>query len=450
MKKIKLLMTTIVAFLFCLSFISAQEVGKITNVSIAADGTISYTGIEGDYEYWVGINGNSTNAEDGIFARLEEHCTSEELAGQCKANYAGTYAFELYAYDGNEVITSYYAILNYDGETFSLTELERSAYLIVYYTDGGNQIDWEIVRDGERAHKPSDPQKEGYVFGGWYVDEELEYAFDFDTQIFFNQELYAKWEDPVIIDGVEITGIVKPVEGEVPNTDDITITTEGITIRNVNWYQEGTDWDQAGPATIFEAGKRYILVVAVENEDGYVFDEEFDDENIITDAEYLLAEFVNNSPDFRLYYDVTSKPKKPTLFIANNVTDSPLSGVVDFYNGEFIYELGIDSLTFIINDDDENPQYSVDGYAVYEVDGDKYSLVGEYEMGAAAEIGIPYGACMTFVARTFVIDESVSNGPDKMYSEYSNTVVIDNTKPATPKLMNPYGTYVDVNENIYI
>ena len=38
-----------------------------------------------------------------------------------------------------------------------------------------------------------------------------------------------------------------------------------------------------------------------------------------------------------------------------------------------------------------------------------------------------------YVHVTFVIDESVSNGPDKMYSEYSNTVLIHNTKPATPK-----------------
>jgi uncharacterized repeat protein (TIGR02543 family) len=38
------------------------------------------------------------------------------------------------------------------------------------------------------------PQKEGYIFEGWYADKELTSKFDFATKITKNITLYAKWD----------------------------------------------------------------------------------------------------------------------------------------------------------------------------------------------------------------------------------------------------------------
>jgi uncharacterized repeat protein (TIGR02543 family) len=47
---------------------------------------------------------------------------------------------------------------------------------------------------GEKIVKPSDPTKEGYVFNGWYSDEDKTILWDFDNDIVTaNLTLYADW-----------------------------------------------------------------------------------------------------------------------------------------------------------------------------------------------------------------------------------------------------------------
>ena len=41
--------------------------------------------------------------------------------------------------------------------------------------------------------KPADPTREGYTFGGWYVDEACTQAFDFGAQVDSDMTLHAKW-----------------------------------------------------------------------------------------------------------------------------------------------------------------------------------------------------------------------------------------------------------------
>ena len=48
------------------------------------------------------------------------------------------------------------------------------------------------VKDGEKAVKPQDPEKEGYVFKGWYVGEE---EYDFEKAVNADLEVTAKFEE---------------------------------------------------------------------------------------------------------------------------------------------------------------------------------------------------------------------------------------------------------------
>ncbi|MCR4892426.1 MAG: InlB B-repeat-containing protein, partial [Lachnospiraceae bacterium] len=41
--------------------------------------------------------------------------------------------------------------------------------------------------------KPTDPEEEGYTFGGWFTDAECTNAYDFDTKVTDHMTLYAKW-----------------------------------------------------------------------------------------------------------------------------------------------------------------------------------------------------------------------------------------------------------------
>lgn len=59
--------------------------------------------------------------------------------------------------------------------------------------DHGNQIDPQIIEDGERAKKPADPEAEGYTFEGWYKEAACKNPIDFYDVITEDLTCYAKW-----------------------------------------------------------------------------------------------------------------------------------------------------------------------------------------------------------------------------------------------------------------
>ena len=70
---------------------------------------------------------------------------------------------------------------------------------VTFDTDDGTEIPAVTVPYGQRVAKPEDPEKEGVLFYGWYEDEELEEEFDFDTLIFKDTTIYAKYAPPVTV-----------------------------------------------------------------------------------------------------------------------------------------------------------------------------------------------------------------------------------------------------------
>lgn len=73
---------------------------------------------------------------------------------------------------------------------------------IIYYeitfvssgvSDAENMPVAQTIKSGERATAPSIPIRNGYIFDGWYVDEELTSKYDFNTIVTTNITLYAKW-----------------------------------------------------------------------------------------------------------------------------------------------------------------------------------------------------------------------------------------------------------------
>ena len=72
-------------------------------------------------------------------------------------------------------------------------EKKETKYIVKFNTNGGSKIDAQEVTSGDKVVKPSNPQRSGYIFDGWYVDSSLTKKFDFNTVINANIELFAKW-----------------------------------------------------------------------------------------------------------------------------------------------------------------------------------------------------------------------------------------------------------------
>ncbi len=70
----------------------------------------------------------------------------------------------------------------------------HGGYTITFDSNGGTDVAAQELRYGDLIDEPEPPTREGYTFAGWYSDEALEQAWDFDTGVNDSLELYAKWD----------------------------------------------------------------------------------------------------------------------------------------------------------------------------------------------------------------------------------------------------------------
>ena len=67
-------------------------------------------------------------------------------------------------------------------------------YTVTFDSNGGSSVPRQTVKSGEQAIEPTQPQKTGYTFEGWYSNSQLTNRFNFTTPITSNITLYAKWQ----------------------------------------------------------------------------------------------------------------------------------------------------------------------------------------------------------------------------------------------------------------
>lgn len=65
---------------------------------------------------------------------------------------------------------------------------------VTFESNGGSLVDQQVIADGDKAIKPTNPTKSGYTFVGWY-DELLQTPYSFDAAVNANITLYAKWNE---------------------------------------------------------------------------------------------------------------------------------------------------------------------------------------------------------------------------------------------------------------
>ena len=71
----------------------------------------------------------------------------------------------------------------------------NAGYTITFDSRGGTDVPSQDAMYAHYVTEPEDPSREGYVFTGWYSDENCMYLWDFDTmQVPQSMTLYAGWE----------------------------------------------------------------------------------------------------------------------------------------------------------------------------------------------------------------------------------------------------------------
>ena len=70
-------------------------------------------------------------------------------------------------------------------------------YVVNFDSNGGNKIPKQTVKEGQKAKQPSkNPTNENKKFIGWYEDKNLTKKYNFNSPVYKNITLYAKWENP--------------------------------------------------------------------------------------------------------------------------------------------------------------------------------------------------------------------------------------------------------------
>ena len=138
-----------------------------------------------------------------------------------------------------------------DGSTLVKIYYNRNLYTVTFNANGGNSSDIssQALRYQGKATLPTtSPTRDGYIFLGWYTLDEgvanLGYeAFNFDTQITSDIELYAKWWNSssfVYVEGAVIDGAIT-AEGYTTSE----IFKEGAIVSIPNFYISDHEVTQA-------------------------------------------------------------------------------------------------------------------------------------------------------------------------------------------------------------
>ena len=67
-------------------------------------------------------------------------------------------------------------------------------YTVRFDARGGSDVAAAAARYGETVAEPAPPERNGYAFGGWYVDEGYSVPWDFQTnRVEGDLTLFARW-----------------------------------------------------------------------------------------------------------------------------------------------------------------------------------------------------------------------------------------------------------------
>lgn len=198
-------------------------------VSSAADYALSTAGsynLTANFTYTVTFDRNEGDIDADPIAL--EFVSNNTITAMPKPPERGGYQFDGW-YQEAACVNAWNLASDTVTEDITLYVKWTRVHTIVFDSAGGSTVDAQTVRQDGRVTEPPVPTQSGYVFGGWYTDEGLTDAWDFDADTVTEDiTLHAKWTellfgttepDATIYTGGRIT-LTPSVEGGVWDWDE--------------------------------------------------------------------------------------------------------------------------------------------------------------------------------------------------------------------------------------
>ena len=163
-----------------------------------------------------------------------------------------------------------------------LPSQQTEKYTVTFDADGGNAVSPQEVKKGEKATEPIAPQKDGYVFGGWYLGND---KWLFDSEINASITLKAKWEKAPVTVAFNSNGGSAVSSQEIKGGEKATAPTapsrSGYVFKG--WYLNGSlfSFDTAVTESItLEAMWNQLIKITFDYSayNGVEWDNDFDEE----------------------------------------------------------------------------------------------------------------------------------------------------------------------------
>lgn len=113
--------------------------------------------------------------------------------------------------------------------------MEENIFTVRFESNGGSDVPTQSIKENEQVHVPDIPEKEGYTFAGWFLNQDFTEEYDFENKVISNLVLYARWI-PVIVEE-EKTIIIEKEKEKLVETPTInskkTTSTDSKLVRNI-------------------------------------------------------------------------------------------------------------------------------------------------------------------------------------------------------------------------
>lgn len=140
--------------------------------------------------------------------------TDKEVAQHLKHGFAVLFSDGKYAVGNEKAVKgdATYSVTNADGTVVYFTDAQSAnnyaqesgaqapkvlKVTVTFDSNQGTAVDSQLVAVGGKVAKPADPTREGYIFSGWFTDQDCATAYDFDAAVDGTEPeltLYAGWK----------------------------------------------------------------------------------------------------------------------------------------------------------------------------------------------------------------------------------------------------------------
>ena len=128
------------------------------------------------------------------FRSKNKKIVSVSKSGKLKAKKKGTTKITITVKDKRgRKKTTWVKIKVISKKTVKKDDVPEPEQTITFNSNGGTAVPKQKVKKGGVVQKPADPIKNGYIFGGWYLDWTLTKPYDFSAKVAGSFVLYAKW-----------------------------------------------------------------------------------------------------------------------------------------------------------------------------------------------------------------------------------------------------------------